>query len=92
MAEAEPDWTVEAMNLRKPSEADIQAAYTALRISMMREAPVNHTICGIHSQLWKATVGLPDGEREAAQYLIATAYVMGKKMYYRLRELQRSTT
>lgn len=85
MADEEPI-AVEALNLTAPSETDVALAMRALS---GRDAAPNNTICGVHRQLWALTSTLPDEDREDARRLLATAYVMGKKMYYKLRDYQR---
>lgn len=85
MADEEPI-QVEALNLTAPSEEDLEVA---LRTLAGRDLHPNPTICGVHRKLWAATAGLPEDERAEVQKLIATAYVMGKKMYYKLRFYQR---
>lgn len=85
MADEEPI-AVEALNLTAPSEADIEIA---LRTLSGRDAAPNNTICGVHRKVWNHLGALPDGEREEARRLLAAAYVMGKKMYYKLRDYQR---
>lgn len=87
MADDEPI-SVEALNLTAPSEIDL--AIAARSLANGREVAPNGTICSVHRRLWALTDQLPAEEQERARTLLATAYVMGKKMYYKLRDYQRA--